>query len=611
MKILNEEIKDEKNTEKTKAFYSKYLVIMGKDVNALRKYKNLLKDPAAEGKDLTEILESSRSRKIKMDGLDGLEVEQAAQNSRLRVDIQRGKDKVKTYFTESEGGVGKEEKKARLMAEMERKYGKNADFLKNDSVQRTVRSLLNCSDNDFNATYSPMLDSPGRLLSKCGLRESKNILRNFISDGSLSAIDSPLKFNIFNEYYSQLNKIDSKSIVNNRIGVDDKARNDRKNSAMVMVAGLLGCENIIAHSESVNLLLPDGKGGKRKIKGTVMNPVYGSDINKMTGTDNFMKLSLCSVEDNASLTKQVADLQILDFLCGHEDRHVGNIIFEVNDQGKLVGIKAIDNDSSFARKFNPMFGFAVPISSMKIIPKSTADKILNMKEKELELSLYAFDLKQDEIEGAKERLKNLKEEIKDSLKHYKNSVDGYLEDGKPRVVDDDKLNEYSFTGQLAIEKDVLSDDKKEIITKANLFGSISKKANAAYAAQKAKDSLLVKMDRDYNKLFTEDYMNLRKSVKDTYDLDKKLFGGSGKYTNMKESMKAVTDYMKNYKDAFYMDTIDEEYDPEGNKDDYELTRSAETLREKIDYAIEMTKTYISGKENCRNQFERERKNKGS
>ena len=62
-----------------------------------------------------------------------------------------------------------------------------------------------------------------------------------MTDGSLSAIDSPLKFNIFNEYYSQLNKIDSKSIVNDRIGVDDKARNDRKNSAMVMVAGLLGC----------------------------------------------------------------------------------------------------------------------------------------------------------------------------------------------------------------------------------------------------------------------------------------------------------------------------------------------------------------------------------
>ena len=119
------------------------------------------------------------------------------------------------------------------------------------------------------------------------------------------------------------------------------------------------------------------------------------------------------------------------------------------------------------------------------------------------------------------------------------------------------------------------------------------------------------MDWDYNKLFTEDYMNLRKSVKATYDLDKKLFGGSGKYTNMKESMKAVTDYMKNYKDAFYMDTIDEEYDPEGNKGDYELTRSAETLREKIDYAIEMTKTYISGKENCRSQFERKRKNKGN
>ena len=328
-----------------------------------------------------------------------------------------------------------------------------------------------------------------------------------------------------------------------------------------------------------------------------MDPIYGSDINKMSGTDNFMKLNLCSVEDNANLTKQVADLQILDFLCGHADRHVGNIIYDVNDQGKLVGIKAIDNDSSFAKKFDPMFGFATPISSMKIIPKSTADKILNMNEKEFELSLYAFDLKQDAIEGAKERLKELKNEINESLKYYKDSVDGYLEDGKPRVVDDNKLNEYSFTGQLAIEKDVISDDKSKIITKANLFGSIAKRANATYAAQRAKDSLLVKMDRDYNKLFTEDYMNLRKSVKDTYDLDKKLFGGSGKYTNMKESMKAVTDFMKGFKDAFYEDAMDDEYDPEGNKGDYGLSNKAERLREKINNAIEMTQTYISGKEN--------------
>ena len=597
VKLLNEELEDEKINDKTKALYSKFLVVMGKDVNTLRKYKKAVSEDANAAKNLTEILESSRSLKVSVDGLQGVEVEQAAQNSRLRVEVNRGNDKVKTFFTESEGGIGMEEKKNRLMAEMERKYGRNADFLKTDSIQRAVRSLLDSGNNDFNAIYKPMLNSPGRMLSMYGLKDAVSNLKEFTTSGSLSQIKTPLKFNIFNEYLSQLDKIESKAVIDDRLGVEEKARNDRKNSAMSMVAGLLGCENVIAHSESINLLVPGGKNGVQKIKGTVMDPVYGSDINKMSNSDNFMKLSLCSVEDNAELTSQVANLQILDFLCGHEDRHVGNIIFDVNDDGKLVGIKAIDNDSSFAKKFDPMYGFAMPISSMKIIPKSTAEKILNMNEKDFELSLYAFDLKQEEIEGAKNRLKDLKKEINKSVNYYKDSVEGFLEDGKPRVVDDDKLNEYSFTGQLAIEKDVLNDSKTKIVEKSNLFGSITKKANAAYAAQKAKETLLVKMDRDFNKLFTEDYRKLKKSVTATYDLDKKFFGGSGKYDEMKESMKAVTDFMKNFKGAFYQDTIDEEYDPNGEKRDYELSAKAESLKEKIQKAIEKTEKYISGKEN--------------
>ena len=197
VKFLNEEIKDEKIGEKTKALYSKCLVVMGKDVNTLRKYKKSLKDSPNEGKNLTEILESSRSLKISMNGLDDVEVEQAAQNSRLRVDVQRGNDKVKTYFTESEGGVDTAEKKRRLMAEMERKYGKNADFLKTDSVQKAIRSILDSDNNDFNATYEPMLDSPGRMLSQCGLRASINILNDAKTAGSLSLVNTPNKFSIF------------------------------------------------------------------------------------------------------------------------------------------------------------------------------------------------------------------------------------------------------------------------------------------------------------------------------------------------------------------------------------------------------------------------------
>ena len=593
--LINEELEDEKTNDNTKAMLNKYLVIIGKDVTELNRYKLSLSDPGHKKKDLTEIIESSRSKKIKMENVDELEVEQAAQNSRFRVNVSRGTETVKTYFTASESGVSDDEKKKRLLDDMKKKYGKNAAFLEDASFQNAMRNLLDCTDNDFNATYSDMLESPGRMISQFGLRDSVNILKDHIGAGSLSALKTPLKFNIFNEYYTQYKKIESKSIIDKRLGVEENARNDRKNSAMSMVAELMGCEDIIAHSENLTLRVPGGKGKTRLIKGTAMDPVYGSDINKMSNSDNFMKISMCSVEDNTGLIKQVADLQLLDYLCGHADRHVGNIIYNVNEQGKLVGIKAIDNDSSFAEKFNPMDKFGVPINSMKVIPRSTAERILKMDEKAFELSLYGYDLKEKEIDGAKERLKALKKEIKSSLEHYKDCVDGYLEDGKPRVVDDEKLAEYSFNKQLAIEKDELNDENTKIVSKFNLFGAIAKRANSEYAAKKAKECLLNKLDSDYKKLFSEDFLRLGKSVKDTYELDRKLFGGSGNYTDMKESMKAVKDAMAGFKGAFFEDTIDDEYDPEGNKKDLALTNKAENLKNKIKKAREMTEKYINGK----------------
>ncbi|MBP3238299.1 MAG: hypothetical protein J6M24_04305 [Lachnospiraceae bacterium] len=76
--LINEELEDEKINDNTKAMLNKYLVIIGKDVTELNRYKLSLSDPGHKKKDLTEIIESSRSKKIKMENVDELEVEQAA-----------------------------------------------------------------------------------------------------------------------------------------------------------------------------------------------------------------------------------------------------------------------------------------------------------------------------------------------------------------------------------------------------------------------------------------------------------------------------------------------------------------------------------------------------
>ena len=40
-------------------------------------------------------------------------------------------------------------------------------------------------------------------------------------------------------------------------------------------------------------------------------------------------------------------MQIMDFLSGNVDRHGGNMTYKVDDNGKIVGAVAFDNDTSF------------------------------------------------------------------------------------------------------------------------------------------------------------------------------------------------------------------------------------------------------------------------
>ena len=116
---------------------------------------------------------------------------------------------------------------------------------------------------------------------------------------------------------------------------------------MTDVAKMLGCQNLIAKSIPMKVEI-NGK----TVEGVFMEAAEGSDIDNLKVNDPLMKATEKSFDSKDAL-QQLADLQVLDFICGNTDRHMGNLFykFKKNPKGevKFVGVQGIDNDCAFGR----------------------------------------------------------------------------------------------------------------------------------------------------------------------------------------------------------------------------------------------------------------------
>ena len=203
------------------------------------------------------------------------------------------------------------------------------------------------------------------------------------------------------------------------LGLKDGERVDRRNSGMSAVADLLGKPNILSRSTDVKFT--DGKG--KVVEGTFMNYAQGLDLNSRH-KDHYQR-----IDDNpftgsskpGAFFKQVSDLQVVDFLCGNIDRHSANLTYIVDDNGKLIGVQGIDNDSSLGcnapgeKSQQRLPGTA----NMGVISKSMADKIMGMNAAMLKFALRGKGLTEEQLDCAALRLGQLQEAIRKGEEHYK------------------------------------------------------------------------------------------------------------------------------------------------------------------------------------------------
>ncbi len=151
--------------------------------------------------------------------------------------------------------------------------------------------------------------------------------------------------------------------------------NDRSIATSVL-AGLLGCPDVVAQAQKAR-----AGTGENAVDGILMetaNGRSGSRLRMRHQIDGW-KVSGCS----PNVKRQLADLQILDLLCGQCDRHRDNIIWESDNTTYPISIKGIDHDMSFGVFDVETRGFhSSHLGLVRVVDQRTYDFMQNLAKPE-------------------------------------------------------------------------------------------------------------------------------------------------------------------------------------------------------------------------------------
>ena len=336
------------------------------------------------------------------------------QSTRLQMTVNLDGKDVKGVFTDMTHFEGKKDV-SEIFTKMSEKYPKYKDFFASVNV-----------DEYYNkATFAKLgidkLMTPrgAFILSPEGQTRACN---NFINLMELDPATAAKGVNLAKEpgfyealidFAGQMDDIATPTAINKAgLSMKEGDRIDVRNSAMSGVASLLGCSDLIAKSRPLAIYDENGKKFK---EGTFMEFAKGKDINNLAPVD---ELRLVPEEgfDTPEVRKQIADLQVLDYICGNIDRHGGNILYDVDPvTNKVKGIVGIDNDSAFGKKIpnaNQNFNRLPGVNNLRVITDDMAKTVAGLTEGQLKNTLHGYGLDEAAINAAWKRTQNLQEAIK-------------------------------------------------------------------------------------------------------------------------------------------------------------------------------------------------------
>ena len=262
--------------------------------------------------------------------------------------------------------------------------------------------------------------------------------------------------------------------------------------AMSDVARALGFPELLVESKRITV-----KDGNKEIKG-VMTEAAGldtADFGYMLYTDPFYTKMDREQLNSKEMLSSLADLQILDYLCGNTDRHANNFFlkqdFSDPKHPKLLGVLGIDNDNSFGAIEEGGVQQLAHQSDLQIITPKMADAIEKMTQEDLSNLLKPYEFKKEQMDAAKTRLENLKTLIKEGRKDPKLQIGA---NGKIR----NKASSIHIVQENEWEKLDLKKLTPEIIYKKDKDGKITKDEKGNPIVDKYPVNIFTMAQSDYD-----------------------------------------------------------------------------------------------------------------
>ena len=219
-------------------------------------------------------------------------------------------------------------------------------------------------------------------------------------------------------------------------GIPDGGRVDSRNSAMSAVADLLHMPNVIGRSRPMVLRDKDGN----EIEGTFTAEVLGED--PMNLSHEAKDVDEKAFEGtNGKALKDLADLQVLDFICGNVDRTFANMFYKLDKNHKLAGSTGIDNDCSlgtYIPKAGESFKRLAGLDYMLAVSESTYQRVMALDGDALKYALRGFGLSEKELNAAAKRLELLQDALTKGVEHYQQQAEAddfsFSEDGEENQI---------------------------------------------------------------------------------------------------------------------------------------------------------------------------------
>ena len=328
-------------------------------------------------------------------------------------------------------------------------------------------------------------------------------------------------------------------------GIRDRGRVDQRNSAMYTVANELGSGKLIARAVPMTVTI---SGEERE--GTFMENAEGYDIREGKAKLGDKELSYGQdVFFNEKSLRQMADLQIIDFICGNTDRHMANVIYQFqedkNGKASLVKITGIDNDCSFGveNEIKYQKGRLANVNSLCIISEEQAVRLQNMDPDRFKLALAPYALSKEGLDGVVARVKQLKEAIGKTVTVVKN--DEWKEYVKKEKLDELCANKHGYNIFMAMNAvpGMLKKDKEKLEEKQKENEPIEQEKNPEFSSGRD-------LSEGYYIDLKQNQERILRLAKKMHEENKNLYINSRKFKAMKNAVYALEEFSNELKKTY-------------------------------------------------------------